>query len=81
MWSGSRIALCSVQTHHLVSELQDRGIHFQPTDSIDTSTPAGRFSSTSERPGGNGARAIVERTRAGLAAARGAGRVGGRRRQ
>lgn len=52
------------------------------TDSIDTSTPAGRFFfhvmaslAQMERE------LIVERTRAGLAAARTPGRVGGRRRQ
>ncbi|STT86336.1 DNA-invertase hin [Klebsiella pneumoniae] len=66
----------------LVSELQERGIHFRSlTDSIDTSTPAGRFffhvmSALAEME----RELIVERTRAGLAAAREQGRVGGRRR-
>lgn len=51
------------------------------TDSIDTSTPAGRFffhvmSALAEME----RELIVERTRAGLAAAREQGRVGGRRR-
>lgn len=60
----------------------DRGIHFRSlTDSIDTSTPAGRFffhvmSALAEME----RELIVERTRAGLAAAREQGRVGGRRR-
>ncbi len=50
------------------------------TDSIDTSTPAGRFffhamSALAEME----RELIVERTRAGLAAAREQGRVGGRR--
>lgn len=66
----------------LVSELQERGIHFRSlTDSIDTSTPAGRFffhvmSALAEME----RELIVERTRAGLAAAREHGRIGGRRR-
>ncbi|HHZ6776823.1 TPA: recombinase family protein, partial [Klebsiella quasipneumoniae] len=51
------------------------------TDSIDTSTPAGRFffhvmSALAEME----RELIVERTRAGLAAAREQGRIGGRRR-
>ena len=59
-----------------------KGIHFRSlTDSIDTSTPAGRFffhvmSALAEME----RELIVERTRAGLAAAREQGRVGGRRR-
>ncbi|HCF8226487.1 TPA: recombinase family protein, partial [Klebsiella pneumoniae] len=66
----------------LVSELQARGVNFRSlTDSIDTSTPAGRFffhvmSALAEME----RELIVERTRAGLAAAREQGRVGGRRR-
>ncbi len=65
----------------LVSELQARGVNFRSlTDSIDTSTPAGRFffhvmSALAEME----RELIVERTRAGLAAAREQGRVGGRR--
>ncbi|HHZ8205902.1 TPA: recombinase family protein [Klebsiella pneumoniae] len=65
-----------------VSELQEKGIHFcSLTDSIDTSTPAGRFffhvmSALAEME----RELIVERTRAGLAAAREQGRIGGRRR-
>lgn len=65
-----------------MSELQARGVNFRSlTDSIDTSTPAGRFffhvmSALAEME----RELIVERTRAGLAAAREQGRVGGRRR-
>ncbi|HFX6758006.1 TPA: recombinase family protein [Klebsiella variicola] len=65
-----------------LSTLYRRGIHFRSlTDSIDTSTPAGRFffhvmSALAEME----RELIVERTRAGLAAAREQGRVGGRRR-
>ena len=74
--------LCVRDPITLVSDLQDRGIHFRSlTDSIDTSTPAGRFffhvmSALAEME----RELIVERTRAGLAAVREQGRVGGRRR-
>ena len=67
----------------LAAELAERKVHFQSlTDQIDTSTPAGRFFfhvmaslAQMERE------LIVERTRAGLEAARRQGRVGGRKRQ
>ncbi|BFO34855.1 DNA-invertase hin [Klebsiella pasteurii] len=58
-----------------------RGVNFRSlTDSIDTSTAAGRFffhvmSALAEME----RELIVERTRAGLAAAREQGRIGGRR--
>ncbi len=66
----------------LVGDLEKRGVHFQSTtDSIDTSTPAGRFFfhvmaslAQMERE------LLVERTNAGLEAARAQGRVGGRKR-
>lgn len=66
----------------LVGELEKRGVHFQSTtDSIDTSTPAGRFFfhvmaslAQMERE------LLVERTQAGLQAAKSQGRVGGRKR-
>jgi DNA invertase Pin-like site-specific DNA recombinase len=66
----------------LVAELEARDVHFHSlTDQIDTTTTAGRFFfhvmaslAQMERE------LIVERTRAGLAAARQRGRVGGRRR-
>jgi len=68
---------------HLVGELAQRGVHFKSlTDSIDTSTPAGRFffhvmasQAQMERE------LIIERTRARLAAAKNQGRVGGRKRR
>lgn len=67
----------------LVTDLENKGIHFQSlTDQIDTSTPAGRFFfnvmaslAQMERE------LILERTRAGLEAARKKGRIGGRRRK
>jgi len=63
--------------------LHKKGIHFKSiTDNIDTSTPAGRFFfhvmaslAQMERE------LLAERTKAGLAAARAKGRVGGRKRK
>ena len=76
VWKLDRLGRSVRDLITLVSELQERGIHFRSlTDSIDTSTPAGRFFfAEMERE------LIVERTRAGLAAAREQGRIGGRRR-
>ncbi|MEX7647330.1 recombinase family protein [Klebsiella pneumoniae] len=82
VWKLDRLGRSVRDLITLVSELQDRGIHFRSlTDSIDTSTPAGRFffhvmSALAEME----RELIVERTRAGLAAAREQGRIGGRRR-
>ena len=82
VWKLDRLGRSVRDLITLVSELQDIGIHFRSlTDSIDTSTPAGRFffhvmSALAEME----RELIVERTRAGLAAAREQGRVGGRRR-
>ena len=64
----------------LTEELRQRGVNFRSiTDNIDTSTPMGRFFfhimgalAEMERE------LIIERTRAGLAAARAQGRHGGR---
>jgi DNA invertase Pin-like site-specific DNA recombinase len=66
----------------LVSGFEEDGIDFVSlTDSIDTSTPAGRFffhvmASLAEME----RELTVERTRAGLESARKHGRIGGRRR-
>ena len=44
VWKLDRLGRSVRDLITLVSELQDRGIHFRSlTDSIDTSTPAGRF--------------------------------------
>lgn len=82
VWKLDRLGRSMRDLITLVSELQARGVNFRSlTDSIDTSTPAGRFffhvmSALAEME----RELIVERTRAGLAAAREQGRVGGRRR-
>jgi DNA invertase Pin-like site-specific DNA recombinase len=81
VWKLDRLGRSVRDLITLVSELQARGVNFRSlTDSIDTSTPAGRFffhvmSALAEME----RELIVERTRAGLAAAREQGR-GGRRR-
>ncbi|KZQ91841.1 DNA-invertase, partial [Enterobacter roggenkampii] len=81
VWKLDRLGRSMRHLVVLVEELRERGINFRSlTDSIDTSTPMGRFFfhvmgalAEMERE------LIVERTRAGLAAARQQGRIGGRR--
>lgn len=82
VWKLDRLGRSVKDLVELVSDLEKRGIHFQSTtDAIDTSTPAGRFFfhvmaslAQMERE------LLVERTRAGLDAARAQGRIGGRKR-
>lgn len=72
VWKLDRLGRSVRDLIDLVSALQAKGIHFRSlTDSIDTSTPAGRFffhvmSALAEME----RELIVERTRAGLDAAR-----------
>ncbi|EJV7899894.1 recombinase family protein [Salmonella enterica] len=81
VWKLDRLGRSMRHLVVLVEELRERGVNFRSlTDSIDTSTPMGRFFfhvmgalAEMERE------LIVERTSAGLAAARAQGRIGGRR--
>ena len=81
VWKLDRLGRSMRHLVVLVEELRERNINFRSlTDSIDTSTPMGRFFfhvmgalAEMERE------LIVERTRAGLAAAKAEGRIGGRR--
>ncbi len=81
VWKLDRLGRSMRHLVVLVEDLRERDINFRSlTDSIDTSSPMGRFFfhvmgalAEMERE------LIVERTRAGLAAARSKGRVGGRR--
>jgi DNA invertase Pin-like site-specific DNA recombinase len=83
VWKLDRLGRSVKDLVHLVGELAKRDVHFKSvTDSIDTSTPAGRFFfhvmaslAQMERE------LIIERTRAGLTAAKNQGRVGGRKRR
>ncbi len=82
VWKLDRLGRSVKSLIELVSDLDSKNIHFKSiTDSIDTSTPSGRFFfhvmaslAQMERE------LIVERTKAGLLAAKKQGRVGGRKR-
>ena len=83
VWKLDRLGRSVKNLVDLVSELHKQDAQFQSlTDSIDTRTPSGRFffhvmASLAEME----RELMIERTRAGLAAARQAGRIGGRKRQ
>ena len=82
VWKLDRLGRSIKHLIELVSNLEKKGITFKSiTDSIDTSSPAGRFFfhvmaslAQMERE------LIIERTRAGLEAAKQQGRIGGRKR-
>lgn len=80
VWKLDRLGRSVKNLIALISALHDRGAHFRSlTDSIDTSSAMGRFffhvmSALAEME----RELIVERTLAGLAAARAKGRTGGR---
>lgn len=82
VWKLDRLGRSVKGLIDLVNDLEAKQVHFRSlTDHIDTKTPAGRFFfhmmsalAQMERE------LIVERTRAGLDAARRQGRVGGRKR-
>ena len=83
VWKLDRLGRSVKNLVDLVGELAQQGVHFKSlTDSIDTTTPSGRFffhvmASLAEME----RELTVERTRAGLEAARQLGRKGGRKRQ
>jgi len=82
VWKLDRLGRSVKKLIELTGELENKGIHFKSlTDSINTSTPAGRFffhvmASLSEME----RELLIERTQKGLAAARKRGRIGGRKR-
>ena len=82
VWKLDRLGRSVKQLVNLIGELHAREIQFKSlTDSIDTGTPAGRFffhvmASLAEME----RELTIERTRAGLVAARARGRQGGRKR-
>ena len=81
VWKLDRLGRSVKQLVDMVSELHKQGIQFKSlTDAIDTGTPAGRFffhvmASLAEME----RELIIERTRAGLDAAKKLGRKGGRK--
>ena len=83
VWKLDRLGRNVKNLVTLVERLEKKGINFKSlTDNIDTSTPAGRFFfhvmaslAQMERE------LMLERTRAGLDAARKRGRIGGRKRR
>ena len=83
VWKLDRLGRSVKQLVDLVGQLQKEGAQFKSlTDSIDTSTPSGRFffhvmASLAEME----RELIIERTRAGLEVARQLGRTGGRKRK
>lgn len=83
VWKLDRLGRSVKNLIDLVGELQKRDVQFKSlTDAIDTSTPSGRFffhvmASLAEME----RELTIERTRAGLEAARQLGRKGGRRRR
>ena len=83
VWKLDRLGRSVKNLISLVSDLNSKDIHFKSlTDSIDTSTPSGRFffnvmASLAEME----RELIIERTKAGLESARKLGRRGGRKRK
>ena len=83
VWKLDRLGRSVRDLVNIISDLEQRGVHFKSvTDQIDTSTTAGRFFfhvmaslAQMERD------LTIERTRAGLEAARQQGRTGGRKRK
>jgi DNA invertase Pin-like site-specific DNA recombinase len=83
VWKLDRLGRSLKGLLDLINQLRQRGINFKSiTDDVDTTTPAGRFFfhvmaslAQMERE------LIAERTKAGLAAARAKGRIGGRKRK
>lgn len=80
VWKLDRLARSMKELVTLVNEIQGKGAEFQSlNDQIDTTTPQGRFTFHVFAALAEFERDLIrERTKAGLAAARARGRVGGR---
>lgn len=83
VWKLDRLGRSVKGLVDLVNGLEAREVHFRSlTDGIDTKTPAGRFFFHIMASLAQMERELIgERTRAGLAAARKLGRIGGRKRR
>lgn len=83
VWKLDRLGRSVKHLVDVVGELTKQNVHFMSlTDSIDTSTPSGRFFFHVMASLADMERVLtVERTRAGLEVARQLGRKGGRKRQ
>ena len=82
VWKLDRLGRSTINTLNLLADLKARGVLFKSiTERVDTTGPMGEAMFTIIMAFGQLERdVIVERTNAGLAAARAQGRIGGRRR-